>query len=111
MAEYIVEKNKKGFLWGMLAGLATGAALGILFAPDKGEETRKKLKAKSQRLKEEAQEAMEELAETVEPWVEEVQRKVEPVLEEIDERTEPVQEKAKKVISSTKHRFFKNIKK
>ncbi len=109
MAEYIVEKNKKGFLWGALAGLGVGAALGVLFAPDEGENTRRKLKEKSKELKKEAEKALEELGETVEPWIEEMQKKVGPVLEEIDQATEPVQKKAKEVVQRTKHRFFKNV--
>jgi len=40
----------------VLAGAATGAVLGILFAPDKGTETRKKISNKSKELTEDVKE-------------------------------------------------------
>ncbi|RYY68649.1 MAG: YtxH domain-containing protein [Chitinophagaceae bacterium] len=44
-------KNGK-FLAGIIAGLGTGALLGVLFAPDKGSKTRKKLLKKGKDLEE-----------------------------------------------------------
>lgn len=38
--------NTQKVLVGVLAGLAAGALLGVLFAPDKGTETRKKISLK-----------------------------------------------------------------
>lgn len=40
----------RDFVLGVLAGAAAGAALGILFAPDKGKDTRKKISDKSKDL-------------------------------------------------------------
>lgn len=42
--------SKGRFLMGLLAGAAAGALLGVLFAPDKGTETRKKISTKGQDL-------------------------------------------------------------
>lgn len=53
--------NGKGKMIGALViGAAVGATLGILFAPDKGSETRKKLMAKGQKLKNKATDLMEQ---------------------------------------------------
>ena len=50
---------------GVLAGVATGALLGILFAPDKGNKTRKKIMSKGGDFADSIKEQVEELVETI----------------------------------------------
>lgn len=46
------DKNESSFgIGSFLAGAAVGAALGVLFAPDKGSETRKKINEKLEEYK------------------------------------------------------------
>ena len=52
-------------LLGVLAGVAVGATLGILFAPDKGSVTRKKISVKGDAYAEELEEKFNEFIGTV----------------------------------------------
>ena len=49
----------------ILGGVAVGTALGVLFAPDKGTNTRKKIAEKSNDLKNKAKDTLIEVADTV----------------------------------------------
>ena len=53
--------NTSKVLVTLASGVAMGAALGILFAPDKGSETRKKIKNKSKKLADDVKHKFEDL--------------------------------------------------
>ena len=68
--------NSGKIVLGVLAGVAVGAVLGILFAPDKGIETRKKISRKSE-------DAVDEIAEKFEELLNSLTEKIDTVKEEI----------------------------
>lgn len=67
---------KTKFLAGLLLGAAAGAVLGILFAPDKGSETRKKITKKGKELGDEFKEKFTEISEQVKGLAEEAKTKL-----------------------------------
>ena len=58
------ERNS-GIVLGLLAGAAIGSLLGVLFAPEKGVETRRKIRRKAEDLRDEALDHYEHGAEKV----------------------------------------------
>ena len=57
-------------LLGILGGVAVGAALGILFAPAKGSETRKKIADKGNDLKDNFKDSLSKLTDKISKSVE-----------------------------------------
>jgi len=66
---------------GILAGVTAGAVLGILFAPDKGCETRKKLAKGSKDL-------IDDLNETLKVFMADVSEKIDSAVKEAKESVE-----------------------
>ncbi|HZL08968.1 MAG TPA: YtxH domain-containing protein [Prolixibacteraceae bacterium] len=76
--------NSGKLVLGLLAGLAAGATLGILFAPEKGSKTRKKI------------------ARVGEDYVDEAKDKLNDLLEDLSTKMDGVKKKAKDMVKETK---------
>jgi gas vesicle protein len=71
-------------LLGVLAGIAAGALVGILFAPDKGSETRRKIVEKG------------------EDYIDGIQKKFNDMLDDITQKMDATKAKAEKLAADAK---------
>ena len=91
-----MEKGK--ILLGTLAGIAIGAAVGVLLAPDKGSETRKKISRKGNEYKDGLKDKYDGLKDKYNDLVDGVANK----LESLNDKGQEVAEKGKNVINEAK---------
>ena len=87
--------SKGKVLLGVLAGVAIGAALGVLFAPDKGWNTRKRIAKKGEDLTNDLRDKFEEFLDTITVKVDEVKEEVADLSEKSKAKTNDAKKAAK----------------
>lgn len=82
-------KNAGYFIGGLLAGAAIGAAIALLYAPQKGEDTRRQIKEKIQELegelikmRDKLKEKGGELKEDIKQKIQEIEARIEHLMQE-----------------------------
>lgn len=91
-------KSGKVFL-GLLAGIAVGATLGILFAPDKGWNTRKRISKKAEDVVDDLREKFDEFLDSVSVKVDEAKGKASDISEKVKSKAEDLKKEAKAATS------------
>ena len=96
--------NTAGVLAGLLAGAAAGVVLGMLYAPEEGSETRKKIKTKATDLKDQA---VDQYGRATEKASEQYGVVSEKVKDQYNNISTQVKDTADKVVSSVKEGYDK----
>lgn len=90
--------NNKAF-WGIVTAAAVGAVIGLLFAPDEGNKTRKKIKRKTNSLAGDLIEALERSKGQAARNVDDLKAKGEELRDDAIETAEDYADKANKEIN------------
>lgn len=78
--------KNNNLLLGILGGVAIGATLGILFAPAKGSDTRKKIAEKGSDLKENFKDSLSKLSEKISKSVEGFKDEAEELIADAEQK-------------------------
>jgi gas vesicle protein len=79
-----MKRSTSNLFIGFFTGIAVGALLGVLYAPDKGSVTRKKIQKRTEEFAEDIEERFDELKEDVTELVDDVKENLSDKKEKLD---------------------------
>lgn len=91
--------NSGKLLVGVLAGVAVGALIGVLFAPDKGWNTRKRISKKAEDVVDDLKEKFDEFLDTVAVKVDEAKEQASDLSEKVRNKAAEAKKEAKEATS------------
>jgi gas vesicle protein len=95
-----MSKSSTNALLGFIAGATAGAALGVLFAPDKGSKTRKRIKNEAEKIGDDVRDSLsskiDDLNDYVGEFVKEAKSRFSTLEEKVKKEAKDVKEKATK---------------
>ena len=91
---------------GVLGGVAVGALLGVLFAPDKGDKTRKKIIDKSNDYADELKDKLDTLLGTINRKYEKIWKEGESLIAEGKSKLHDVKNDGESLLAEGKSRFY-----
>lgn len=92
-------EDKGKVLLAALTGVASGLALGVLFAPEKGEETRKKINKKREKYLKDLTQEVEELRDDLNERAEETKEGINELGKDAKKKRDDLLKRAKKLTS------------
>ena len=90
---------------GVLGGVAVGALMGVLFAPEKGDKTRKKIMEKSNDYAEELKDKLDSLLGTVTSKYDKIRREGESLFAEGKSKFQDAKEEGQDLIAEGKSKY------
>ena len=91
---------------GVLGGVAVGALLGVLFAPEKGDKTRKKIIDKSNDYADESKDKLDTLLGTINRKYEKIWKEGESLIAEGKSKLHDVKNDGESLLAEGKSRFY-----
>ncbi len=95
-----MSKSSVNAILGFMAGAAVGAGIGLLYAPDKGTTTRKKIKNQAQKVS-------DEMKETVSHRIDELNKYVAGFVDETKSKIADLEKKTRQEVKDVKERAAK----